>query len=193
MSARASLLTLLLASMPPALIASLPYVLSMVNELVGVARCSFPVVADSRALDSAVTAQLVHWGLGLLLGFSAVILASQFVDRSWAWLGGCLVMAVPGITNQMTAPLNDVALAVFTTLSLIAWRRAMEDGRFRWFIVAGLMLGAALGIKYVALLFLAAVGVTQYLVEVVFEQELLVLVNPGECLPMWCYPAWINR
>jgi hypothetical protein len=58
----------------------------------------------------------------------------------------------------MAAPLNDVGLAAFTTLALVAWRRALGDEGQRWFIVAGLMLGAACGIKYTALLFAAAMG-----------------------------------
>src|SRR5207249_4093046 len=106
-------------------------------------------------LDSAVAAQLIHWALGLLLAAASVLLARPLVGRRAAWLASAIVLTVPGITNQMAAPLNDVALAVFTTLALVAWQQALASARhgtddqvgeprlpWRWFILAGLMAGA---------------------------------------------------
>jgi len=111
------------------------------------------------ALDGGVAAQLVHWGLGLLLALATVLLATPIVGREWGKCAGCLVLLVPGVSNQMTAPLNDVGLAAFTTLALAAWRRAaVEDDDPHWFLLAGWMLGAALGAKHLALLFAAAAG-----------------------------------
>jgi hypothetical protein len=127
---------------------------------------TFPLLGEMLylwvlALDSPVAAQLVHWGLGLLLGGAAVLLATPIVGRPWAWLVGCVTVLVPGVTNQMSAPLNDVALAAFTTLALVAWRQALEDGEAsQAFVLSGLMAGVALGTKYVAILFAAAVGLT---------------------------------
>ena len=46
----------------------------------------------------------------------------------WAWAAGALVVLVPGVNNQMTAPLNDVALALWTTLAMAAWWRAVIGG-----------------------------------------------------------------
>ncbi len=109
------------------------------------------------ALDGGVAAQLVHWGLGLLLACATVVLASPILGRAWGVCAGCLVLFVPGISNQMTAPLNDVGLAVFTTLALAAWlRAALDDEDSRWFVLAGWMLGGAMSIKHLALVFAAA-------------------------------------
>lgn len=111
------------------------------------------------ALDGGVAAQMVHWTLGLLLALATVLLAEPIVGRGWGKCAGSLMLLVPGVTNQMTAPLNDVGLAAFTTLALAAWRRAaVDDERPRWFVLAGWMFGAALGIKHLAILFIAAVG-----------------------------------
>jgi hypothetical protein len=111
----------------------------------------------AMTLDGPVAAQLVHWALGILLALGAVVLAEVVLGRSWAWLAGAVVLLLPGISNQMTAALNDAALAAFTTLALAALLRSMaeEDGR-RWLLAAGVLLGAALSIKYTALLFAAA-------------------------------------
>lgn len=124
------------------------------------------------ALEGGVSAQLLHWTLGLLLAGAAVLLARPVLGVDWAWMAGAVVLLTPGVTNQMTAPLNDVALAAMTTLALVAWREAGdpraivdladdEQARHRivYSVLAGLMLGAALSIKYVALVFAIAVGV----------------------------------
>lgn len=112
------------------------------------------------ALDGGVAAQLVHWGLGMLLILASVVLATPIVERPWAWIVGAIVALVPGVTNQMTAPLNDVALAAFTTLALAAWWRGTVGGESRrWFVLAGVAGGAALSTKYLAALFAVAVGV----------------------------------
>ena len=125
---------------------------------------TFPLLVEmlylwALALDSCVAAQLVHYAFGILLALASVLLASGLVGRRWAWLAGSVVLLVPGMTNQMTAALNDLGLVLFTTLALVAWRRAVcEDGGPRWFVAVGLMLGAACGTKYTAWLFVAALG-----------------------------------
>jgi len=112
------------------------------------------------ALDGPVAAQLVHWGLGILLALATVVLATDLVGRRWAWIAGAAVLLIPGVQNQMTAPLNDLALAAMTTLALAAWCRAvLSDAGQRWFVAAGMAAGGALSIKYTALLFLAAMAV----------------------------------
>jgi hypothetical protein len=127
---------------------------------------TYPLLAEmwylwGLALDGGVAAELVHWGLGLLLGLATVVLATPVVGRPWAWIAGALVILVPGVNNQMTAPLNDVALAVPTTLAMAAWWQGVVGGQGRrWFVLAGLAAGGALGTKYVAVLFVAAVAIT---------------------------------
>ena len=122
-------------------------------------RATFPLMTEmwylwALALDGGVCAQLVHWGLGILLGLATVVLATPILGRPWGWIAGALVVLTPGINNQMTAPLNDVALAAMTTLALAAWWQAAVDGESRrWFVVAGLAAGGALGTKYLAIIF----------------------------------------
>jgi hypothetical protein len=108
----------------------------------------------AMALDGPVAAQLVHWSLGVLLAMAAAGLAREVLglrrdaDHEAAEreadtilqvgtrrsvrhalvppLTAALVLLVPGVANQMTAPLNDVALAAFTTLALTHWLRALR-------------------------------------------------------------------
>lgn len=112
------------------------------------------------ALEGPVAAQLITWGLGVLWALATVVLATPVVTRPWAWMAGVLVLAVPGATNQMTAPLNDGALALCCTLAWAGWQQAVRTRRPVWFAIAGAMLGAAWSIKYSALVYsLAAAGV----------------------------------
>lgn len=125
---------------------------------------TFPLLSEmwyawALAVDGEVAAQLIHWEMGLLFALASVLLASPILGRTWAVVVGAVVLLVPGVTNQMTAPLNDVALAAMTTLALAAWWRAViEEESPRWLIAAGIAAGAAMGIKYVAILFFAALG-----------------------------------
>jgi hypothetical protein len=125
---------------------------------------TFPMLAEmwylwGLALDGGGTAQLIHWEMGILLALAAVLLASPILGRPWAWVVGAVVLLTPGINNQMTAPLNDVALAMLTTLALVAWwQPVINDENRRWYILAGLAAGGALGTKYVALLLAVVAG-----------------------------------
>jgi hypothetical protein len=146
----------------------LPKVFLQQNALVAMpydANATYPLLVEmwylwALALQGAVAAQLIHWVLGLMLALATMLLASDIVGRQWGWIAGCVVLLVPGISNQMTAPLNDVGLAVWTTLALVAWRRgALQREGPRWFVLSGIMWGGALSTKYVAWVFLAAVGI----------------------------------
>ena len=125
---------------------------------------TFPLLTEiwyawGLALDGPVTATLIHWELGILLGLATVVLATPIVSRQWAWLAGVVVVLIPGVSNQMAAPMNDLALALMATLALAAWWRAMvADESRRWFVLAGIAAGGALSVKYLALVFAVAVA-----------------------------------
>lgn len=132
---------------------------------------TFPLLVEmwyawGLSLEGGVSAQLFHWLLGLLFAGATVLLARPILGNDWSWMAGAAALLIPGVTNQMTAPLNDIALAALTTLSLVAWSAACESvdvaasqhHKVRQYALAGLMLGAALSTKYVALLFVLAVA-----------------------------------
>ena len=106
------------------------------------------------AIDGPVAAQLVHCGLGVLLALAVVLLATPLVGRPWGWCAGSLTLLVPGVGNQMAAPLNDVGMATFTTLALAAWWRAcVDEEHIHWYLLTGWFLGGALGTKHLAIVF----------------------------------------
>lgn len=129
---------------------------------------TFPLLAEmwflwGLAIDGPIGAQLMHWLCGLVTAGATYALAVPYVGRSWSVVAACVTLLTPGINNQMTAPLNDVALAMFTTSALSAWLRATaaEDRaeRTTWLRLLGLMLGGALAVKYTALVFAVVLSV----------------------------------
>ncbi|QGJ70986.1 PMT domain-containing protein [Planctomycetales bacterium 10988] len=121
-------------------------------------RSTFPLLVSiwylwALALDGPVCAGLVHWSLGVLFAAATAVLASPLIGRPWGWIAGAVVLLVPGVHNQMTAPLNDLGVAVMGVLMLAAWCgllwRSEHDG---WKTLLGLAAGGALSIKYNALL-----------------------------------------
>ncbi|MBL8830407.1 MAG: glycosyltransferase family 39 protein [Planctomycetaceae bacterium] len=111
------------------------------------------------ALGGATTAQLLHWLCGGLLAGGVMLLATPIVGRRWSELAAVLALLTPGMNNQMTAPLNDLAVAALTTLALAAWWRAIHAQHGTgWYLLAGVLLGGALATKHVALLFGAALA-----------------------------------
>lgn len=126
-------------------IAYLPY-----NE-----NCTYPLLCEmlylwGLACAGPVTAQLIAWGQGLLLALASALLATPLLGRPWSWVVGALVLAVPGISNHLTAPLCDVGVSLFVVLALAAWRQLALKREPAWLFLAGLMLGAALSTKHVA-------------------------------------------
>lgn len=123
---------------------------------------TFPLLGEmwllwGLALEGPVAAQLLAWCWGWLLAGATLILATPLVGRNWANVAGLATLLIPGINNHMAAPLVDVPTALLTTLALAAWLRATwnhEAGE--WTMVTGILIGAACGTKYVALVWTAA-------------------------------------
>lgn len=131
----------------------------------------YPLLAEmwflwGLALGGGTVAQLLHWLCGGVLAGGVYLLGVPILGKRWSELAAALTLLAPGVNNQMTAPLNDLAVATLTTLALAAWYRAWhsepaEDAKqtLGWYLLAGVFLGGALGTKHVALLFVAALGV----------------------------------
>jgi hypothetical protein len=119
------------------------------------------ILHSATAIQGAVAAQLVHWMCGVMLGLAALTLARPILGQRWSAIVASVVYITPGMTNQMTAPMNDVALAMMTTLALAAWWRFAINREGRgWCILAGIAAGGALGTKYIAALFAIAAAIS---------------------------------
>ncbi|MCS7304459.1 MAG: hypothetical protein NZ602_05055 [Thermoguttaceae bacterium] len=122
------------------------------------------------ALEGEVTAGLVHWQWGLLLGCSTAYLARIVLDRRWAWQAGAVVLLTPLVLQLMRVAVGDLAMATLCTLSLAASCQAFSQTntliktnpvskqascpgqQTQWFVLAGLSFGAAVLVQPTALL-----------------------------------------
>ena len=119
------------------------------------------MILHGITIQGAIAAQLVHWMCGIMLAMAAFTLARPILGQRWSVIVASIVLLTPGVTNQMTAPLNDVALALMTTMAIAAWWRfAVNREGLAWCVLAGIAAGGALGTKYIAALFAIAVSVS---------------------------------
>lgn len=115
----------------------------------------YPIVTEllyavALAFRGPEACRLVQWLLGVSFALSVTALARPSLGpRAW-WAGG-VALLVPAITNGMSAPLNDVALAAFGMAALLAWSRWQDEPTNGSAWRAGLLAGLAVGVKYPAL------------------------------------------
>ncbi len=119
----------------------------------------YPLVTEllyALALEirGPVACRGIQWFLGLALAANVVALARPSLGTR-AWWAGALILLVPAVSNGMSAPLNDVALAAFGTAAVFAWTRLHDKPSYKSAITAGMFAGLAAGVKYPALVLCA--------------------------------------
>ena len=106
------------------------------------------------AFRGPIACRCLQWTLGLAMAANVTALARPSLGRR-AWWAGAGALLVPAVTNGMSAPLNDVALAAFGTAALASWMRLYEAPGRKAALVAGAFAGLAIGVKYPALVLAA--------------------------------------
>ena len=109
-----------------------------------------------------VACRWIQWFLGLALAANVTALARPVIGRR-AWWAGAIVLLTPAISNGMSAPLNDVALAAFGAAAISAWVRLLDRPGAAAAAVAGLLAGLAVGVKYPALVLVGLMGAILWL------------------------------
>lgn len=106
--------------------------------------------AWGMALTGERTAAVIHW----LYGFLAAFIGFGFVESPY--LVGALVFSAPTVFILSGWPYVDIALLVYTTLTFQAIEFYRETSSSKWLILAGIMAGFALSVKYTAVAALTA-------------------------------------
>jgi hypothetical protein len=115
----------------------------------------YPLVTEllyavALAVRGPVACRLISWVFGVSVAAGVTALARPSLG-SRAWWAGAIALLVPAVSNGMSAPLNDAALAAYGTSAIVAWSRFHQTPSFRRLVLAGVMTGLALGVKYPAL------------------------------------------
>lgn len=122
----------------------------------------YPLVTEmlyaiALALRGPEACRLVHWLLGVAFALNVAALARPFL-KARAWWAGTIALLVPAVSNGMSAPLNDVALAAFGTAALFAWSLWADRPKLGTAMLAGMLAGSALGVKYPAIVWVGLLG-----------------------------------
>lgn len=121
----------------------------------------------------------IQWILGIVFAANVTALARPSLGRR-AWWAGAIALAVPAVSNGMSAPLNDVALAAFGTAAIFACVRLHERPNLKIAIVAGLLAGLAIGVKYPALVLVGLLAPT-----IVLRAVIRPITAEGGHKPRW--------
>ena len=121
----------------------------------------------------------IEWILGIVFAANVTALARPSLGRR-AWWAGAIALAVPAVSNGMSAPLNDVALAAFGTAAIFACVRLHEHPGAKPAILAGLLAGLAIGVKYPALVLVGLLAPSIALRTVIRP-----LPAAGDAKPRW--------
>jgi hypothetical protein len=120
------------------------------------------IYAIALEFRGPVACRWVQWFLGLALAANVTAMARPALGRR-AWWAGAIVLLAPAISNGMSAPLNDVALAAFGAAAIFAWIRLLDRPSATAAAVAGLLAGLAVGVKYPALVLVGLMGTILWL------------------------------
>jgi hypothetical protein len=113
--------------------------------------------AVALAFRGPVSCRLISWVLGLVFAANVTALARPDLGAR-AWWAGTVALLVPAVSNGMSAPLNDVALAAFGTAAIVAWAQFHDSPSPRRAALIGLLVGLSLGVKYPALVLAGLLG-----------------------------------
>ncbi len=122
----------------------------------------YPLVTEmlyavGLAFRGPVACRLIQWAFGLVFAASVTALARPVLGQRARW-AGTIALLVPAISNGMGAPLNDVALAAYGCAALVAWLRWFDRPTAGAAVLAGLLAGLALGVKYPAIVWTGMLG-----------------------------------
>ncbi|MBI4538181.1 MAG: hypothetical protein HY704_01555 [Gemmatimonadetes bacterium] len=93
------------------------------------------------SLGSHSTAQVVQWGMGLLLVVALVDLGRRDMPLVWALLAGAIFYCYSDVLVLSGRASPDLANGLFLLLAVLAWLEWLETGVGRWLVLAGVLAG----------------------------------------------------
>ena len=96
-------------------------------------------------------AKLFHVASGFLLFLAVHRFALRLTDRKHARIAAAALLTVPSVMAIMSLAYVDLTFALFTFLAVVSVREYFEGRDPAHALLAGLMLGGAVGVKYTGL------------------------------------------
>jgi len=103
-------------------------------------------------------AKLLHLSYAILLVLATLVVGRRLLGRENGWMAAVVLVAIP-IFPQWSGLANaDMAWAVYEFLGIYAMIQWIVVNRREWLVLSGLMVGMALGCKYLALGYAGVLG-----------------------------------
>jgi hypothetical protein len=105
-------------------------------------------------LKNDIAPKFIHLGFGITTAWLINVYLKQKLGRNWGLLGMVIFVTTPIVVWLSTSAYVDLGMTFFTTgsvLAFIRWRDS-EYSEFKWFLIASLCMGIAIGSKYNALI-----------------------------------------
>jgi 4-amino-4-deoxy-L-arabinose transferase-like glycosyltransferase len=103
------------------------------------------------AFGSDVLSKLIHLTYALLLVLCTYSFGCNFIGRRFGWIAAAILVGIPIFPFWASFAYVDIAWATYEFLAIYLFFKWIRDPRINWLILAGMMMGFALGIKYFAL------------------------------------------
>jgi hypothetical protein len=94
--------------------------------------------------------KLVHLGFAIILLLSTYACAKRFLGKSSAWLSPAILIGIPLYPIWASFAYGDMAWSVYEFLAVYAALLWMDSQKRQWLMLAGILMGFALGSKYMA-------------------------------------------
>ncbi len=119
---------------------------------------SFPSLVEmiylaAMLLKGDIVPQLIHWGYLILILGAVFAFAQRYFSNRIAWFACAILVAVPSFLTLATWAYVDLALVFYAFAAFFAVIIARDRGHpvdWRWFALAGVCAGCAMGVKYTA-------------------------------------------
>ena len=123
------------------------------------------IFGSGLTLGGPVAAKLLHFVCLLLIALLTYQMTRRFLPDVSPWLAVALFVTVPTILWEASTAYIDLALTMYTGLSLYALLNYVVERRKKWLVLASLNLGLALATKHLAIfvLIIATSGLALYL------------------------------
>lgn len=108
------------------------------------------------SLHGVTLAKFYHLLTGVLGALALAVFAGKAFPRRYGLWAAVIFFTTPGILNQLGTTYIDAALACYVFLAVASCLRGFEESESpAWFVLCGIFFAFALGIKFLALVFLA--------------------------------------
>ena len=137
------------------------------------------------AFGDDIFPKLIHFSLGVSYVIATYVLASRWLQEDKTWLAVAILLGIPTLPIWAGFAYIDLGWSLFevlATLAMIIWWRKGGD---RWLVLSGLMIGLAMGSKYLGLMGFGLLGLFliaatyKHGLHTTFRSALRYAIHPG--------------